>query len=132
MGRPNSNDISIGKDEWLVFHDITHLSTDPVELDDALSPIRPFLDALETECVAECCGVDAYGFWQADIEQAVAQFNCEELLQSLKSVRQYAAETNSDLLVSHRMNNLFHRKTFLELIDHILKCVRHSQSSNRT
>ena len=53
MSKPNRNDISIGKDKWITFVEPDGQQTRAIELDEILNPIEPFLNSLETECVAE-------------------------------------------------------------------------------
>lgn len=79
MPKPNRNDISIGKDKWITFIDLVDGQRDAIELDEILKPVEPFLNMLETECVAACCGVDAYSLWPDDIATAAKRLDPIEL-----------------------------------------------------
>lgn len=126
MSKPNRNDISIGKDRWITFVELDGQQTSAVELDEILKPIEPFLDSLETECVAACCGIDAYALWPEDIAGATKQSDIPNLSQAIDTVQKRITDTVGDSYVSHRMNNFFHRQTLVQLIDHIAHCVRHA------
>lgn len=128
MSKPNRNDISIGKDKWITFVELDGRQTSAVELDGILKPIEPFLDSLETECVAACCGIDAYALWPEDIASAARKTELPDLSQSIAAARQRIIEADGDSFVNHRMNNYFDRQTLIQLIDHIAHCVRYADS----
>lgn len=127
MSKPNRDDISIGEDKWITFIELDGQQTSAIELDEILKPIESFLNLLETECVAACCGIDAYALWCEDIARAAIQSQISDLSQSIDVTRQRIAATNGDSFVSHRMNNFFHRQTLLQLIDHLAHCVRNAE-----
>ncbi len=124
MSKLNRNDISIGQDAWIEFVELDDQHRSAVELDAILKPIEPFLSLLETECVAACCGIDAYALWPEDIAVAKKQSGISDLSRAIGTVREQIVGTDGASFVSHRMNNFFHRKTLLQLVDHIAKCVR--------
>jgi hypothetical protein len=126
MSKPNRNDISIGKDKWITFIELGGRQSSAIELDGILRPIEPFLNSLETECVAACCGIDAYALWPEDIARAAKQSGIPDLSESIDVARQRIVDTRGDSFVSHRMNNYFDRQTLLQLVDHIAHCVRHA------
>lgn len=126
MSKANRNDISIGKDKWITFIELDGRQDGAIELDEILKPIEPFLNSLETECVAACCGIDAYALWPENIAAAAKESVVPDLLGSIDTARQRIVETGGDSFVSHRMNNYFDRRTLLQLIDHIAHWVRHA------
>jgi Family of unknown function (DUF6331) len=82
----------------------------------------PFLQSLETECVVDCCGIDAFGLWPEQIAKAVgtlSQREREELATSLLSVQGEIEQLPSDTVVSTRLNQYFRKPVFLELLAHI-------------
>lgn len=127
MSKPNRNDISIGKDKWITFVELDGRQSSAIELDEILEPIAPFLDSLETECVAGCCGIDAYALWPEDIADAANKSTLCDLSRLIAVARQRIVETDADSFVSHRMNNYFDRQTLLQLIDHIAQYVDHPE-----
>jgi hypothetical protein len=126
MSKPNRNDISIGKDYWITFNELDWQQSTAVQLDEILQPIAPFLNSLETECVAGCCGIDAYALWPEDIARAAKQSEITNLSSLIDAARQQIAETGGNAFVSSRMNNYFDKQTLLQLIDHIVHWVGHA------
>jgi hypothetical protein len=126
MSKPNRNDISIGKDKWITFVELDGRQCSAIELDEILKPLEPFLDLLETECVAACCGIDAYALWPEDIAGAANQSEIPDLSQMIAAARQRIVESDAESFLSHRMNNYFDRQTLLQLVDHIADCVCHA------
>lgn len=119
----NQGDISIGEDKWIPFIDLQGKHHDAVGIDEWLVPILPLLDWLETECVADCCGIDAYGFWPDAIARAAMQAGLPDLAERIAQVRERVAGAGGDVFLSHRMNNYFDRQVLLQLIDHIAACL---------
>ena len=119
----NRGDISIGEDKWIPFIDLQGKYHDAVDIDEWLAPILPLLDRLETECVADCCGIDAYGFWPDAIARAAMQAGLPDLAERNAQVRERVAGAGGDVFLSHRMNNYFDRQVLLQLIDHIAACL---------
>lgn len=126
MPKPNRNDISIGKDKWITFIELDCAQAEAIELDEILKPVESFFNLLETECVAACCGIDAYALWPNDIATAAKHFDLAELRRCFHEVQSRIAEANGDTFVSHRMNNFFHRLTLVELVDHIAYWMTHA------
>jgi hypothetical protein len=124
--RPYKHDISIGKDTWIAFGDLAKCQGDPIEIDEQLSPVMPLFESLEIECVADCCGIDAFKLWPEEIAKAVAQCDpreLESLSSKIASVQTEISRLPSDIVVSRRLNQLFRKIVFLELLTPIRKAV---------
>ena len=119
MPKPNPNDISIGKDEWIAFIDVIGRQDKAVSIDDMLAPLDLFWKALETECVAACCGIDAFALWPEDIRRASVVTDEKLLADALASLHQFVERSASGVFVSQRLNNYFDRQVLLRIIDHI-------------
>jgi hypothetical protein len=120
MPKPNPNDISIGQDKWITFVDIANRPYERAEsIDHLISPIEPFWSALETNCVAGCCGIDAFSLWPEDIEAASSSQERQAIVSALESLREFGESSSADTFVSSRLNNLFDKKVLIELIQHI-------------
>ncbi len=115
----NPNDISIGKDAWITFADLDQSQTESIDMDEILTPVEPFFTMLESHCVAECCGIDAYALWPSDIALAAKRMDIQELRSNFREVYLRLAATEGVNFVSRRMNNHFHRTTLVKLLDHI-------------
>lgn len=120
--RPHKNDISIGEDRWITFGDLNNGQGRAIELDPFLTRVMPFLDLLETECVAACCGIDAYGLWPDKIKNAMATLNRQDKSRLISNLAQLQTDVDNmpaDMVVSTRLNQFFHKGVFLEVLSHI-------------
>jgi hypothetical protein len=130
MAKPNRNDISIGKDQWISWQDIDGMQNHAADVDDLFAPIDNFWARLETECVAECCGIDAFALWPEDIQRATVEVQDSTLLEKLDTLRDQVTRGAEKTFVSKRLNNFFHRDVLLKLIDHIETNVAIAQRTN--
>ena len=105
MPKPNPNDISIGEDRWITFIDVAGRQDNAVSIDDMLAPLDSFWSALETECVAACCGIDAFALWPEDIRRVSALTDHKLLAESFASLRRFVEGSVSDVFVSQKLNN---------------------------
>lgn len=121
-GKLHKHDISIGPDRWIEFGDLSGGQAQAAAIDPSLAEVMPLIDALETNCVAECCGIDAFGFWPDEIEVAVATRDRDalaRLVDDLLSVQRSIDALPSEIVVSTRMNHYFRKAVLLELLAHI-------------
>ncbi|VWB57217.1 hypothetical protein BLA14095_02525 [Burkholderia lata] len=121
-GKPHKDDISIGPDRWIEFGDLSGGQAQALAIDPCLAEVMPLIDALETDCVAACCGIDAFGFWPDEIAVAVGSRDRDALARladDLLSVQRSIDALPSDLVVSTRMNQYFRKAVVLELLAHI-------------
>lgn len=115
------NDIGIGDGVWLPCGEYLDLR-DPFNVEPILLPILDVLETLEMECVAECCGIDAFNFWPERIRSSMVKLDAERLPalsrdfeEAVKKLMELSAET----VVSNRLNQLFPRSVLIELLKHI-------------
>jgi hypothetical protein len=124
--RPHENDIRIGEDRWIETGTLNLNDPRMADLDPWLNPLDSFLGLLETYCVAGCCGIDAFGFLPGEIRTAVARLSPNEvarLLAELFVLREAVAALDCETVSSRRLNQLFRKIVFLELVDHIRSVV---------
>jgi hypothetical protein len=114
------DDVSIGKDEWIRFVDITGRIDKAATLDQHIRPMGSFWRALEVDCVAECCGVSAFSFWPQDIWNAVRNSNDPNLRDELMLLRSYVDGLSVDCVYSEILNQYFDRNMFSRLLDHVI------------
>lgn len=126
MTKLRPDDISVGKDRWIEFIELNDRRLAAVEIDEILNPIFPFLDLLENDCVAECCGIDAYTLWPDDVAEAARKLGSPDLALKIERIKKQIATMDGDAVVSHKINNYFHKGVFLQLIDHIASSIRNS------
>ncbi|MGF7218939.1 hypothetical protein GGR92_005118 [Spirosoma lacussanchae] len=130
--------VSIGPDKEMKLLDFDYKTSSILELDellgnssddivrfiDAKNSLRQFWNKLETNCVAGCCGIDAFAFWPEDIAIAVEELGRKDLLEQLEQLRNRVVATNEQVVYYHRFNYLFAKQSFLELLDYLLTEVK--------
>jgi hypothetical protein len=82
----------------------------------------PLLNMLETECIADCRGIEAFGLGSEDIELALNASNEQErveLSNNLPSIAVKIGRLSCENLRSDRLNQYFRKATFLALLAHI-------------
>ena len=119
-----TKDISIGKDEWIKWIEFDAISIEPLEVDEILEPIKPFLKGLETECMAECCGIDAYSFWYEEIVQSSAELNKNELENHINIIINKLSSSNKEVVSSTILNQLINREVFIQLLEHVKEKIK--------
>lgn len=122
-----TNDISIGKDKWIKWIEFDSQKSKILNIDELLEPTWDFWKLLETECIAACCGIDAFSFWVEDIQKATILFDKSELLAKLfllKGEITSQCKYNPKIILSSlKLNNLFDKSIFIQLIDHIINTI---------
>jgi hypothetical protein len=114
-----NNNISIGENKWIVFEEWER-GEESLEIDHLFEPSKLFWDNLETDCMVECCGVNAYNLWKKDIQSVYKKIDDPGILPKLQELRLAILEQRARVVTVHFMNNLFTRNCFLELLDHII------------
>lgn len=128
MSKSNHDDISIGQDRWISFVDTSNRPRqDAVSIDPLLAPMEPFWSALETHCVAGCCGIEAFALWPDDIQSACPLPERHIVASALRSLQEFVGQSSADTFVSQRLNNLFDKKVLLELLQHLQCCLAADQ-----
>ncbi len=120
-GHPD--DVSIGKEEWIRFVDITGRTENAVDLDSRIRPLETFWRSLEVNCVSECCGINAHSFSPQDIWNAVRHTHDPQLRQKLTALRNHVDSLSADCVVSGILNQYFDRTMFSRLLDHVIATV---------
>jgi hypothetical protein len=85
-----------------------------------LKPTEKLWKTLETECVVECCGIDALRFWEEDIEQATTEMDKNLLRHNLFALIKQLSEIELTILRSSMLNQLIDKGVFILLLKHIL------------
>jgi hypothetical protein len=124
MAKPHKSDISIGPDRWITFIDLDLSGPAPTDIDHLIEPMWPFWKALETECVAECCGIDAFILWPEEIRRAAREVGDPDLPGKIIVLRAFVAGSSGESFISSKLNNLFRRSVLLEVLDHVADNVK--------
>ncbi len=125
--KPKKDDLIIGENEWINFiqHDWGNLEWHYI--DTIIEPLLPLFDLLETECVAQCCGLDAFSFVRDDIITAASKLDIAALNKSINHAIDEIGQLPSDVLGSRHLNNGIDRSTMLSLLQHIRETIPNSQ-----
>lgn len=118
-----NKDINIGQNEWIEWID-PDLTIKPFNIDILLEPTWEFWKSMETECVAECCGIDAFYFGEHNIQKALVHFNKLELKTQIEYLKEEILKGHYSVIISSKLNNLFEKSVFIQLLDHILQNIK--------
>ncbi len=115
-----NRDISIGKGQSIKWIELDNNDGDLLRIDALLDPTIPFWKSLETQCCAECCGIEAFALWPEDIRRASLEVDAAELKKQLMRLKAEISKSHCNIVVSSQLNNLFDKRVFISLIDHIV------------
>jgi hypothetical protein len=121
MKNEHRYDIRIGDDAWIKWVDFDRSRA--VNIDALMAPLEKLWQQLETECVHECCGIDAFSLSPESIRRATVELGGLQVATTLESVRRQVMQIDADGFVSDRLNNYFHRDVLQQLFNHILRTV---------
>lgn len=120
MSKEHKHDISIGEDQWIIFGDLKNGQNEAFNVDSLMEALIPMWKSLETQCAAECCGIDAYDLWEEDVLKNTENFNHQALIEELVKFRNEIASLEQEVLVSKVLNNFFTKETFIKVLEHLL------------
>lgn len=85
-----------------------------------MEPTKPFWNLLQTECVSACCGIDAFNLWGENIQKISIQVDINFYKKEFKLLISNIYQIESTNLASSFLNNLFDKKLFIKILDHII------------
>ncbi|MDO1448246.1 DUF6331 family protein [Rhodocytophaga aerolata] len=115
------NNISISQDVWIEWIDFDQKNASELEIDPFLNSTDKLWKNLETDCIAACCGINAFNFWPDNIQKATRELDKGSLLRNLVNTRSSILAAKEEVISSNKLNILFHKRVFLTLLDHIIK-----------
>ena len=115
------NDISIGEDKWIEWKDFDKDSVQPLEIDGLFRPTIGFWRRVENECVKECCGIHAFGFWQENIIRAAKNTYSNTLKEDLVELKESGEDKTDCVISSDLLNQVLAKEVFVKLLEHIIK-----------
>lgn len=126
----HENDINLGSGQWLIQGKAFDQTLASAEMDQHLQPIWPFFAHLVVNCVAACCGIDAFDFSPAVITRALAQSSppdaqlwIDRLTQAQKAITIIPVAVVS----SAKLNQYLRKEVFLALLSHIQQVLIYAQ-----
>jgi hypothetical protein len=83
MNINHAHDIDIGQDKWIIFGELNGLQNQAINIDSLIQPLNDLWQSLETRCVSECCGIDAFDFWSENVLNNTKHLDHGELLSKI-------------------------------------------------
>ena len=124
----STKDISIGINKWIKWVEFDPTDDNAIlEIDDLLTPSFKFWDGLETLCLAECCGIEAFAFWEENVTKASDEIDKTQLVTTLRNARAELILSPKAVVLSSKLNNLLDKNVFIELLDHIVTTIEGRQ-----
>lgn len=121
------NDILIGKDQWIAFVDISDRRDSAINVDYLLLRVERLWDALETFCMAGCCGIDAFDFYPDNLAMVTTTLGKGNLRSELAYIQNELEDLPGEVFVSSRLNQYFHKSVLLQLLKHISENLRQTK-----
>ena len=118
-----TKDINIGENKWIKWVDFDPKEKELFDIDNLLNETWEFWKLLETECVVECCGIDAFSFWKEDIQKSLTDFDKLKLIRQIELLKKEIQDNHCSIIISSKFNNLFDKSVFVQLLDHVLRCI---------
>ncbi|MFJ5485932.1 DUF6331 family protein [Pectobacterium actinidiae] len=119
MALAKENFISIGDNNRIVLPDLTGRYQQAVNIDYLLEGLLPLWAVIETECVAACCGFDAFDFSADTIYDAARKLEPAEFSHSLHEAIEQITLLDVTVISSTYLNNLADKQAFITLLKHI-------------
>ncbi|MDG0795731.1 DUF6331 family protein [Pectobacterium punjabense] len=119
MALIKENFISIGDDDCIVLPDLTGRYQQAVDVDYLLEGLLPLWAVIETECVAGCCGFDAFDFYADTIYAAGKKLKPAEFGHLLHYAIEQITLLDTTVVSSCELNNLADKQAFIALLQHI-------------
>ncbi len=112
-------DIKVSDEEkdWIKWIEFDSSKSELLEIDQLILERKQFWDKLETECLKDCCGFNAYSFFPEDIRKAKSVETNFDIY--MEQIVRFVSQSDRKIVISSYMNQLIHKKPFLELIKHI-------------
>lgn len=117
--QPPKDAILLGGGKWIEHVDLTGRYDSAVDIDPWIKDLEPMWSALETECVADCCGIDAFDFCPENLATVEQKLERTVVCHRLKGLRSQLEALPGDVFVSRRLNNYSARSVFFALLDHL-------------
>jgi hypothetical protein len=128
--RDRQYDIQIDDDAWIEFISLEGRYAQAIDIDGLLEGLWPLICSLETFCAAGCCGIEAFDFTRVAIDTALLELDRAQLHAACAQARRAVAAAASDVLTSNTMNHLADKRVFLQLLEHMDRCIT-SQATSR-
>ncbi len=92
---------------------------DATVIDPEIQPVRVAIEALETRCVKECCGLQAFGIARREIVESLSGEDLDALSQRFRSVAGDIRNLKSHSIQSQLLGSTVERCAFVKWLQHI-------------
>lgn len=123
VSRP-PNAIATGPATWIDHVEPAVPYGEAVAIDHLLARLAPMWTALETFCVAGCCGVDAFDFSVDGVAASLPRVSAAHACDALASLRDDLLALRADAVSSTTLNMFCDTGEFLALLAHLEHCYR--------
>ncbi|MEG0882247.1 MAG: DUF6331 family protein [Janthinobacterium sp.] len=127
--RDRQDDIQIGDDAWIEWISLDGRYEQAIDIDPLLGELWPLICLLETHCVADCCGMDAYDFTREAVNTALLELDRAKLHAACAQAHSAVAAAASDVFTSNTMNHMADKRVFLQLLEHLDRCLADPQTA---
>lgn len=93
-----------------------------VPVDELMPREAVFFEALQSHCVVECCGLDAFDFSPTNVVRAAGQ-RAPELQASFRRSAEAIRQRNPRVAVSGQLNQLLQGADLIDLMQHVADCL---------
>jgi hypothetical protein len=114
------SNIYLGNNKYIEWVDFDSTILKLLDLNDLREPLPKFWDYLEWNCVAACCGIEAFSFTETDILRATQYVDKADLLIELNSLKKIVLNCEEQVVMSTRLNQLFDRSVYVQLLNHLI------------
>ncbi|WP_421828967.1 DUF6331 family protein [Larkinella sp.] len=129
------NTISIGPEKEIILLDFNYDTDSILEINERLGPfssditfkysnvrdpLSEFWNKTEIDCIAGCCGINAFVLWPEEIVEVVKSLDIETLVNQLERVKEQVLVSDAQIISYRRLNYNFARSSFLELMDYLI------------
>lgn len=119
MTRNKDDFIPIGNNNRIILPDLTGRYQQAINVDELLAPLLPLWQAIETHCVAACCGLDAFDFETDALYAVASKLEPDTLNHALQDAIEHISLLDTTVVSSTYLNNLVDKQAFITLLQHI-------------
>nr|WP_267876662.1 DUF6331 family protein [Massilia genomosp. 1] len=123
--------IVTGPDTWIGHIDLSGRYRTAVKIDHLMPELASMWAALETQCMAGCCGVHAFDFSADGVAASLGKVNAARSCEALARLRNDLLALRGEVVSSNALNMNIDKSEFLELLSHFDKCYRAAIPSHR-
>lgn len=116
------NELELATDNRLSLTDVSSSIAHARQIDTLLNDTAMFWGALQIHCVAECCGLSAFGFRPSDIVAAANASGYSDTRERLTRLHTaITTDVDADCLQSDTFNQYIDRGDLLTLLQHMIE-----------